>query len=104
MNEPPGKQELRMRISRSRRRIDRRLRGVCDEGKTLLSWRTCARRYPLAAVTAALGAGMAAATALGSHRLQKKFGKGILQQLFQYGGGALAKEFLRWLRQGGESS
>jgi hypothetical protein len=98
----PRKQQIRMRIGRSRRQIDRRLRAVQAEVKTLLSWQTYVRRYPLAAVTAALGAGMAAATALGSSRIPKKLGGKILHQALRYGGGALAKEILRRFRSGGK--
>jgi hypothetical protein len=57
------KRELHLRIGRSRRRIDRRLRATGDCSRGLLSWRTYVVRYPGWALAAALGAGMAASTA-----------------------------------------
>jgi len=58
------KRELRLRIGRSRRRVDRRLRGTRDRAKELLSWRTYVVRYPVWALAAALGTGWAASAGL----------------------------------------
>jgi hypothetical protein len=100
MKDSRRKQELRRLIGRSRRQIDRRLRAVRDEGKNLLSWRTYVRRYPLGTVAAALGAGWAAAAALGSRRLKNRLGREVLFQTVRSAGGALAKEAIRWFRRG----
>lgn len=54
------RRELRLRIGRLRRRIDRRVRSVQQEGRRLLSWRTYVRRYPGQAVLAAFALGLAA--------------------------------------------
>ncbi len=69
------KRELHLRIGRSRRRIDGRLRASRDRGRELLSWRTYVVRYPGWALAAALGAGMAASSRLAagaSHPLDGK--------------------------------
>ena len=50
------KRDLRLRIGRSRRRIDGRLHAIRGGTRELLSWRTYVVRYPAAALTAALGA------------------------------------------------
>ncbi|MBN2579115.1 MAG: hypothetical protein JXB10_09000 [Pirellulales bacterium] len=101
MNASARQRELRTRIGRSRRRIDRRLRAIGNEGKRLLSWRTHVQRHPLGAVAAALSAGLAAAAALGSRRLRDRLGREILPLIFRSLGGALAKEVLRQFRSGG---
>jgi hypothetical protein len=96
----PQKQELRMLIGRSRRQIDRRLRAVRREGKNLLSWRTYVQRYPLGAIAAALGAGLAAGATLGSRRRRIMIGREIFSQAARAFGKALVREVFRWFRQG----
>ena len=59
------KRELRLRIGRLRRRIDRRVRSVRTQGQRLASWRTYVERYPGYTLLAALGAGLAASAGLG---------------------------------------
>jgi hypothetical protein len=76
------KRELHLRIARSRRRIDQRLRAAHNEGRRLLSWRTYVARYPLWAVTAALGAGMTASTLLRPARITRWLGRSLVQQAF----------------------
>jgi hypothetical protein len=68
------KRELHLRIGRSRRRIDRRLRASGDRARQLLSWRTYAVRYPGLALAAAMGAGMAASAVFRPARLARWFG------------------------------
>jgi hypothetical protein len=58
------KRELRSRIGRSRRRIDRRLHATRNSARQLLSWRTYVARYPIYAIVAGLGAGLAASAGL----------------------------------------
>lgn len=59
-----AKRDLRLRIARARRRIDRRVRGLEREGRRLTSWRTYVRQYPAQALVAAAGLGLAASAGL----------------------------------------
>jgi len=59
-----AKRDLRLRIARGRRRIDRRIRGLEREGRRLTSWRTYVRQYPAQALVAAAGLGLAASAGL----------------------------------------
>ncbi len=68
------KRELRLRIGRSRRRLDARLRASRDGVGQLLSWRTYVVRYPAWALAAALGAGMAASAGWQPARLSRRLG------------------------------
>ena len=63
-NHRRAKRELRLRIGRLRRRIDRRVRSLEREGLRLVSWRTYVRQYPAQAVLAAMGLGLAASAGL----------------------------------------
>jgi hypothetical protein len=74
------KRELHLRIGRSRRRIDGRLRAASDQTRQLLSWRTYVVRYPALALMAALGAGMAASTALRPRRVSHWLGGTLMHQ------------------------
>jgi len=76
------KRELHRRIGRSRRRIDRRLRGTKDHARQLLSWRTYAARYPGWALAAALGAGMTASSLLRPGRIARWAGRLMMSQAF----------------------
>ena len=76
------KRELHRRIGRSRRRIDRRLRGTKDQARQLLSWRTYAVRYPGWALAAALGAGMTASSILRPGRIARWLGRSLMHQAF----------------------
>ena len=72
------KRELRLRIGRSRRRIDGRLRATEDRARQLLSWRTYVVRYPAGALAAALGAGMAASAGLKPGRVSRWLGLSLV--------------------------
>jgi hypothetical protein len=74
------KRELRLRIGRSRRRIDGRLRGSKDRARELLSWRTYVVRHPGWALAAALGAGMTASSILHPKRITRWLGSSLLRQ------------------------
>jgi len=76
------KRELHLRIGRSRRRIDGRLRGTKDHARQLLSWRTYAVRYPGWALAAALGAGMTASSLLRPGRIARWLGRSLVRQAF----------------------
>ena len=73
------KRELRLRIGRSRRRIDSRLRATRDSAAKLLSWKTYVVRYPGRSLTAALGAGMAASSIFRAGRISKWLGRTLLR-------------------------
>jgi hypothetical protein len=74
------KRELRLRIGRSRRRIDNRLRATRDGARQLLAWQTYVARYPAWALAAALGAGMAASAAFRPARLSRKLGLTLVRR------------------------
>lgn len=76
------KRELRLRIGRSRRRIDRRLRATEDHARQLLSWRTYVVRNPGWALAAALGAGLAVSGALKSGRIPRWLGLTLIRRAF----------------------
>ncbi len=52
--------DLRARVARSRRRIDRSIHGTLDRAILFGSWRTFVERYPVRSLLAAAGVGMAA--------------------------------------------
>jgi hypothetical protein len=76
------KRELRRRIGRSRRRIDRRLRGAGDSARQLCSWRTYVVRYPTWALAAAVGAGLAASAGLKPGRVSRWLGLSLVRHAF----------------------
>lgn len=75
------KRELRLRIGRLRRRIDRRVRSVRHEGGRLASWRTYAKRYPGYAILAALGAGLTASAGLGRGGWSRFLGQQLVRRM-----------------------
>lgn len=76
------KRELRLRIGRSRRRIDGRLHATQNSAKQLVSWQTYVVRYPAWALAAALGVGMAASAGLRPGRLSRWLGLSLVRQAF----------------------
>jgi hypothetical protein len=76
------KRELHLRIGRSRRRIDGRLRATKDHAWQLFSWQTYVVRYPGWALAAALGAGMTAANVLRPGRIARWLGNSFVRQAF----------------------
>jgi hypothetical protein len=89
------KRELHLRIGRSRRRIDGRLRATKDDARQLLSWRTYVIRYPGWALVAALGAGMAASSALRPRRVSRWLAGTLMHQAF----GSVRQQFADELRK-----
>jgi hypothetical protein len=73
------KRELRLRIGRSRRRINSRLRATQQRARQLLTWRTYVARHPAVALAAALGAGMTASAALRRERFARWLGRCLLR-------------------------
>lgn len=76
------KRELHIRIGRTRRRIDRRLRGAGDDARRLANWRTYATRYPGWSLAAALGAGLAASAALRPMAITRWMARAMLMKSF----------------------
>jgi hypothetical protein len=75
------KRELRLRIGRSRRRLDGRFRDSRACVGQLLSWRTYVVRYPAWAMAAALGAGMTASAGLKPARLSRRLGLSLVRHV-----------------------
>jgi hypothetical protein len=73
------KRELRLRIGRSRRKIDGRLRATEDSARRLLSWRTYVVRYPVWSLAAALGAGVAASAGFRPSRMSRWLGLSLVR-------------------------
>lgn len=73
------KRELHLRIGRSRRSIDRRLRATRDRAGQLCSWRTYVVRYPAWALLAALGAGFAASAGFKPGRWSRWLGLSLVR-------------------------
>jgi hypothetical protein len=76
------KRELRLRIGRSRRQIDNRLRATQDCARQLFSWQTYVVRYPAWALAAALGVGLAASAGLKPHRMSRWLGASLVRRAF----------------------
>jgi hypothetical protein len=77
---PHAKSELRVRIGRLRRRIDRHLRATADHGRRAVSWRSYAARYPGNLLLGALGLGLALSAGLSARRLTPWIGRRLLKQ------------------------
>jgi len=72
------KRELRVRIGRLRRRIDRRARATRDDAARAVSWRTYAAKYPGNLLLGALGLGLALSAGLSARRLAPWIGRRLL--------------------------
>jgi len=68
LHEQQAKRLLRQQIGRLRRRIDRRVRGVRQQGQQLASWRSYFLQHPGLTMLAIVGLGLA--TAFGMTRCQ----------------------------------
>lgn len=73
------KRALRLRIGRSRRRIDSRWRATEKQTRRLLSWRTYVVRYPAWSIAAALGAGLAVSAGLSPARISRWLGLSLVR-------------------------
>jgi hypothetical protein len=76
------RRELRRRIGRLRRRIDRRVRSAQREGRRLADWQTYVRRYPEWAVAAAFGVGLSLAAGLRPAVWSRWLGLRLVRQAF----------------------
>lgn len=93
------KRDLRLKIGRTRRRIDKRLRATEAEGRKLASWRTYVTRYPGPAVAAAFGAGLSGATIFRPGRFLQKLGLGILRSSADRAANLAWRELALWCRR-----
>jgi hypothetical protein len=76
--------QLRQRIGRLRRRIGNRLRSSALAARRLTNWRTYVKRYPAAAIAAALGAGLALSGGLSRRRrLPQRLGARLMRHAGQ---------------------
>jgi hypothetical protein len=89
------KRELHLRIGRSRRRIDRRVRATKDSARQLLSWRTYVVRHPGWSLLVALGAGLSASNLLRPKRMAGWLGSAFVHQAF----GGLKQQIWNELRR-----
>lgn len=81
-DDPAGRMRaLRLRIGRSRRRIDGRLRATRSRARQLLSWKTYVERYPAWALAAAVGVGLAAAAGVRPRRVARWLGRSLVRHL-----------------------
>ena len=90
-----AKRELRLRIGRLRRQIDRRLRAAQRHGRRLLSWRTYVTRFPGYAIVGALGAGMVVSAGSARRRLTRWLGLRLVRRASDQ----LSRALWRELRQ-----
>ncbi len=75
----PTKRELRGRIARSRRRIDRHLHALGRDARRLTSWRTYVERFPGPTIASAFTAGFLAS----SGRLRRICGRWMIARLVE---------------------
>jgi hypothetical protein len=88
-----SRRELRLRIARLRRRIDRHVRVAGDRGRELLQWRTYVHRYPAVAALAAFGTGLTLTTAWNRAGLGRRVGMRLVRQAGGWIGARLWEEF-----------
>jgi hypothetical protein len=90
------KRELRLRIGRMRRRIDRRVRGVEKRGREMLSWRKYVVRYPGWSALAAFGGGLALSAGLRRLSLPRRLGWRLAREAISQIIGRVGLEVKRW--------
>jgi hypothetical protein len=90
------KRQLRLRIGRMRRQIDRHIVAADRSGRKLLSWRTYAQRYPGYAALAAFGTGLALSVGLKRGRLQWWLGGQLVREVAGRIAGQIGEELRRW--------
>lgn len=90
------KRRLRTAIARSRRRIDRKLRGTEKAALDLASWKTYARRWPGLALAAGLGVGWVLAAGLRPRFLVGMFGARLMREMSGRATDLLARELKRF--------
>jgi hypothetical protein len=75
------KRDLRLKIGRLRRRIDRHVRGSERELRRLASWQTYVRRFPGHAIVAAMGVGLALSSGLRPAQLARWISLGLARRV-----------------------
>jgi hypothetical protein len=103
-NDQLEKRELRLKIGRSRRRIDARLRATEAEGRKLASWRTYVTRYPGSSVLTAFGLGLSGATASHSREFIEKLGTALLRGTADRALNLVWQALQRWWKSDGEKT
>jgi ElaB/YqjD/DUF883 family membrane-anchored ribosome-binding protein len=71
---------IRMRIGRTRRRMDRRVNNVEAQGRRLTSWKTYLAQFPISGLGIAFGFGLALTAGLSGRRLLRWAGMRIFRQ------------------------
>jgi hypothetical protein len=92
-----ARHELRLRIARARRRMDRHLVAASASGRQLLSWQTYVRRYPGYAVLAALGAGLTLSAGLKRGGWGRRLGARLVTQAGGRIGELVWQELRSWV-------
>jgi hypothetical protein len=92
---PRQKRQLRLKLARARRRIDRRVRTAERRTRELASWRTYARRYPGNVLLGAFGVGLAFSAGLGGRRFTRWMGLRLVGRTVREGRRLLVREFER---------
>ncbi len=87
------KREVRLRIARLRRSVDRRVSAVQRRGRAAIDWRTYVRRHPVLAVTAAAGVGLI----LSSTEMGRRWARWLGCRLARRAGGWLGEDLSREL-------
>ncbi|MEE8452881.1 MAG: hypothetical protein V3R99_13230 [Thermoguttaceae bacterium] len=86
------RREIRLRIGRLRRRIDRRVRTTQKEARRLVSWQTYVRSSPGNAILGALGVGLALSAGLSMRRLSGWLGLRMIRRAADRGSRLFWKE------------
>ena len=95
MQKVEERRELRLRIARLRRQVDRDLHAIRSQSRALASWRTYVERYPIPSVLASLGAGLMLSMGLRRGGLTRWIGKRLFQESFAAVTAGLARELRR---------
>ena len=84
--------DIRFRIGRLRRQIDRRMNASRREGRRLTSFRTYAATFPGSVFTTAFGAGIALALGLSGKRIFRVLGMYMMRRGMKGVGRGITKE------------
>lgn len=84
--------DIRFRIGRLRRQIDRRMNTSRREGRRLTSLRTYAATFPGSVITTAFGAGMALALGVSGKRIFRVLGMFLMRRGMKGVGRGIKKE------------
>ncbi|MBN2021859.1 MAG: hypothetical protein JW809_03620 [Pirellulales bacterium] len=93
--EDQSKREIRRRIARLRRRVDRRLQSTRREAGRLTHWRTHAARWPGPAISTAFGVGLALAAGLSGRRVMRRLAALLVREGLGRIGAGLWREWSR---------